>query len=363
MKLLLVAFLSLLLPVGQAYGQGVFPDEMTGYIISTLNPSEKIYGKARLQQDGSFSYTGNNGVTVSGQIDLNNPTKVTGTGATQLPRILFLQLKYADGTSSAKLSFKGALGDGVFKGTFSSVYEQGLYFFATPGNEKALQATAEFTLPVPGDLNYSKALLPGPALIVLPGNFTADPEFADEVSAITTSGTTEQELQRAGFGVIESGRLSSAMPTLLKAYSSGNIDPETSDLMNIGALATTKWVVFLDIESAKKLNKAPPPQTRPSQPLSPNSNYGKFAAIVSVLGELGDKRVVDLWGIRAKYRILDRRTATLLHEGVVEDVLMTAQVTSKDLVSVTKHQRDVSFFNMMRRVVQLAVEDISKRYK
>lgn len=336
----------------------------TGYLISTLQPSQRMTGETQLAPDGTFDYEGANGVKFTGKVDLSNPAIITGSGMTSLPKMFgFLQFKYPDGTSQTPLNFRGHYFNGVFKGSYSSAHEQGLFYFVSAMTAPALDAAPQdglgvFLMP-PNDLVYPATGIAKQPLIVLPGNFSSNAEFAEEVSAVTLANTAEAELQRAGFDVVERGDFGSAVDTLRKAYSVGVVGPSVSELMQMGRLKKVKWVVILDMPVATKLNQPLAPQTPATVKAEQKSQTDKFIALLEVAGELGDTHLVDLWKLKVNYRVLDSGSGKQLHQGSVEDILLTMQTISKTLVSQEAKQRDVTYHMMMRRIVQMAVAQIN----
>jgi hypothetical protein len=101
-----------------------------GYITSSLQPGETINGTVSFNQRGGFEYVGNNGVRVTGVLNLSNPANVTGFGTTYLPRLLgLIAPKYPDGSTSAQLTIRGRIVNGVLQGQFFDKFETGQLVF------------------------------------------------------------------------------------------------------------------------------------------------------------------------------------------------------------------------------------------
>ena len=160
-------------------------------------------------------------------------------------------------------------------------------------------------------------------------------------------------LERSNFG--------DALAQLKAGYLRGKLEPEIARLLEIGKAKEVRWIVSLDLQSATKLTQPAPPSSAQQEPLDTKKDLDKFIAILSVIAEMTDKRTIDLWKLKLRYRVIDRSSAKVVHEGHVEDVLMTTQITTSTLGAYSVMPPDVSFNMMTRRVVQLAVAQLDEQ--
>lgn len=104
----------------------VTPGTFAAYATSTLNPGQTLRGKMVLEKNGSFLYTGTNGVKVRGNLDLSSPDRITGTAVVTQPKVLGLPLvRYRDGSSSTTMTIRAQIVGGKLQGQFSDPFETG----------------------------------------------------------------------------------------------------------------------------------------------------------------------------------------------------------------------------------------------
>jgi hypothetical protein len=108
----------------------VAPGTFGGYATSSLNPGTQLRGRMVLQSNGDFEYRGDNGVKVSGNLDLSNPGNVTGTGVVAQPRVLGVPLmRYPDGSTSTQMTLRGKIVNGKLQAQFTDPFEKGELVF------------------------------------------------------------------------------------------------------------------------------------------------------------------------------------------------------------------------------------------
>jgi hypothetical protein len=108
----------------------VAPGTFGGYATSTLNPGTQLRGRMMLQSNGGFEYRGDNGVRVSGKMDLSRPDNVTGTGTITQPRVLGVPLmRYPDGSTSTHMTLRGKIVNGQLQAQFTDPFEKGELVF------------------------------------------------------------------------------------------------------------------------------------------------------------------------------------------------------------------------------------------
>jgi hypothetical protein len=101
-----------------------------GYAATTLNPGTQLRGRMVLQSNGDFEYRGDNGVRVSGKMDLSRPESVTGTGTITQPRVLGVPLmRYPDGSTSTHMTLRGKIVNGQLQAQFTDPFEKGELVF------------------------------------------------------------------------------------------------------------------------------------------------------------------------------------------------------------------------------------------
>jgi len=101
-----------------------------GYVTSSLQPGTMLRGRLVLESSGDFEYTGSNRVKVRGSLNLSAPQNVTGTATVTQPKLLgFAQMKYPDGSSTARMVIRGRIEAGVLHGRYSDAYETGELVF------------------------------------------------------------------------------------------------------------------------------------------------------------------------------------------------------------------------------------------
>lgn len=108
----------------------VAPGTFGGYATSSLNPGTQLRGRMVLQSNGDFEYRGDNGVKVSGNMNLSNPGSVTGSGVITQPRVLGVPLmRYPDGSTSTQMTLRGKIVNGRLQAQFTDSFEKGELVF------------------------------------------------------------------------------------------------------------------------------------------------------------------------------------------------------------------------------------------
>jgi hypothetical protein len=108
----------------------VTPGTYGGYSTSTLSPGTQMHGRMALQRNGDFEYRGDNGVKVSGNLDLSSPDNVTGTGTVTQPKVLGIAImRYPDGSTSTHIALRGKIVNGKLLGLFTDPFEKGELVF------------------------------------------------------------------------------------------------------------------------------------------------------------------------------------------------------------------------------------------
>lgn len=108
----------------------VAPGTFGGYATSSLNPGTQLRGRMVLQSNGDFEYRGDNGVKVSGNMDLSHPGSVTGAGVITQPRVLGVPLmRYPDGSTSTQMTLRGKIVNGRLQAQFTDPFEKGELVF------------------------------------------------------------------------------------------------------------------------------------------------------------------------------------------------------------------------------------------
>ncbi len=108
----------------------ITPGTYGGYATSTLSPGTQMHGRMALQRNGDFEYRGDNGVKVSGNLDLSSPDNVTGTGTVTQPKVLGVAImRYPDGSTSTHMTVRGKIVNGKLLGLFTDSFEKGELVF------------------------------------------------------------------------------------------------------------------------------------------------------------------------------------------------------------------------------------------
>jgi ankyrin repeat protein len=114
---------------------GTFPSalvaEFQGVIKSNLQ-AQPITAKGKIDENGHFEYSGDNGVVMSGSFDASGP-QLKGHGVTRLPNVGGRQLTYPNGEIEARVVLLAKFDGQTLRGSYMSKFENGTFSLCVQG--------------------------------------------------------------------------------------------------------------------------------------------------------------------------------------------------------------------------------------
>jgi hypothetical protein len=215
------------------------------------------------------------------------------------------------------------------------------------------------------DVTYTNAAVPGPQLIVLPGEVKSNnASFVAKYGPNNIADFGELELSKANFQVLDRADLGPMLSEIQLAYSAGDPD-QARTVMKKGKLKTTKWIVRFDILKAEQVaqQKSGFNGAVVGSLLGrfTNTNSGQVASTVT--SSVDTSGAAGVWVIGMRYKILDASTTEQVAQGYTEEKMeVGAKSTSVAGVS-SAAGGGVSLDTMVQRLVQKSVWDIDNKHK
>jgi hypothetical protein len=221
-------------------------------------------------------------------------------------------------------------------------------------------------------VEYTNARIPGPALIVIPGEIKSNnANFLQKVAANNIADFAEIELSNANFQVLERSNLGPLLNEFTLAYNLG--DPEQArQMLGRGKLKTTKLVIKFDILKTEQVASAK--QGFDGRALGNvmgaigifGGSRGAAQAGVAGGAAVSSIRTEDttgVWIIGMRYKIMNAETTEQVATGYTEEKMEVGSTSTSVMGASSSQQGGVSLDTMVQRLVQKTVWEIDRKFK
>jgi hypothetical protein len=209
---------------------------------------------------------------------------------------------------------------------------------------------------------YPNAMLPGPKLVVLPGQIkSSNATFTQKFTSNNIADFAEMELAKANFGVLERGDLGPLLNEVNLAVNMG--DPDALTKFKRGKFKATKWFVKFDILKAEPVAQAQQGFSgRPAGSILGAVIPGVGGAVAgTAVSSVQTSEAAGVWIIGLRYKIIDASTTEQVSSNYFEQKMeLGAKSTSAMGVSQSE-QGGLTLDTMVQRLVQQAVMDIDAK--
>jgi len=210
---------------------------------------------------------------------------------------------------------------------------------------------------------YVNASIPGPELVVLPGEMKAgDASFAQKITLDNVADCAEHELSKANFKVLERSDLGGLLKELELAANLG--DPAEMAKYKAGKFKSAKWFVKFDIlkaEPVARSEKAFDGQTAGALLSFVPGVGGAIASTVASSAKSAES--AGVWVIGMRYKIIDACTCEQIASDYFEEKMEIGAKGASFMGITQTQQSNVTLDSMVQRLTQLAVADIDQKWK
>ena len=234
----------------------------------------------------------------------------------------------------------------------------------TAGTETSQRANAAADQAAYKEVEYVNKGVKGPALVVIPGEIKSNnATFTQRFLPNSIADFGELELSSANFTVLERNNLGNLLQEVSLAYNLG--DPEKArQVMQVGKLRTTKWVVKFDILKAEQIAE----NKQGFDGRAVGNIIGLFGGLGGAVAGTATRSVqtqdsTGVWIIGMRYKIMDANTTEQVAQGYKE-LKMEVGATSTSVLGVSQGAKGgVGLDTMVQRLVQTTVYEIDSKYK
>jgi len=234
----------------------------------------------------------------------------------------------------------------------------------TAGSETSQRANAAADQAVYKPVEYANRSVKGPALVVIPGEIkSSSANFMQKFGPNNIADYAELELSQANFSVLERSNLGHLLQEISLAYNLG--DPNKArQMMQVGQLKSTKWIVKFDILKAEQIAQA----SQGFDGRALGGIIGLFggtggAAAGRATGSVQTQETSGVWLIGMRYKIMDANTTEQVAQGY-QELKMEVGATGTSVLGVSQSAKGgVGLDTMVQRLVQTAVYEIDSKYK
>ena len=234
----------------------------------------------------------------------------------------------------------------------------------TAGSDVSRQANAAADAAAYKEVDYVNKGRRGPDLVVIPGDVKSNnATFTQRFLPNNIADFAELELSQANFGVLERSNLGNLLQEISLAYNLG--DPNKArQVMQVGKLRTTKWVVKFDIIKAEHIAE----NRKGFDGRALGGIIGLFGGVGGAVAGQATSSVqtadaAGVWLIGMRYKIMDANTTEQVAQGYKE-LKMEVGATATSVLGVSQGAKGgVGLDTMVQRLVQTTVWEIDKQYK
>jgi hypothetical protein len=235
----------------------------------------------------------------------------------------------------------------------------------TAGTETSQKANAAADAAAYKEVEYANKGTKGPALVVIPGEIkSSNASFTQRFLPNNIADFGELELSQANFTVLERSNLGNLLQEISLAYNLGDPD-KARQVMQVGKLKTTKWIVKFDILKAEQIAEN-------KQGVDGRAIGGILGSVFGGLGgsvanqtarSVQTQDSTGVWLIGMRYKIMDANTTEQVAQGYKE-LKMEVGTAQTSVLGVSQSAKGgVGLDTMVHRLVQTAVWEIDSKYK
>jgi hypothetical protein len=234
----------------------------------------------------------------------------------------------------------------------------------TAGTETSQRANAAADVAAYKEVDYVNKGVKGPALVVIPGEIKSNnANFTQRFLPNNIADFGELELSQANFTVLERTNLGNLLQEVSLAYNLGDPD-KARQVMQVGKLKTTKWVVKFDILKAEQIAE----NKQGFDGRAVGNIIGLFGGLGGAVAGTATRSVqtqdsTGVWIIGMRYKIMDANTTEQVAQGYKE-LKMEVGASSTSVLGVSQGAKGgVGLDTMVQRLVQTTVYEIDSKYK
>ncbi len=212
-------------------------------------------------------------------------------------------------------------------------------------------------------IEYVNASIPGPDLVVLPGEMKAgDAAFAQKITMDNIADYAELELAKANFRILERSDLGGLLKEIQLAANLG--DPNALAKFKAGKFKSTKWFVKFDILKAE-------PVARTGQSFDGQTAGALLSLIPGVGGAVASTAAASakssdtaaVWIVGMRYKIIDACSCEQIATDYIEEKMEIGCKGTSFMGITQTQQNNLTLDTMVQRLTQLAVADIDEKWK
>lgn len=218
------------------------------------------------------------------------------------------------------------------------------------------------------DLAYENAALPGPSVVVLPGEVKSGSyEFLLHVKPDNLREYGELELGKANFKVQEKSALPDIYQEIALAANLG--DGSMAKRLKKLKITPPRWIVLFDVADVKATTTAFKFTDKNAASFAGALMGGMFLGASGakmgqgLVGSINSAEEERLWNITLRYRILDGETGEPLKQGEFTEQATIHRELKGFLGVDAAESGGVTLGTVSHRLIQKAVQDIDKQYK